>query len=126
MVGAVRIRVSVIRYGRKQKSEDTNKPSSPIQLTLQLTREPLPHETAKEPKPDRPSKWADLMQRAFKVDLLACDCGGRLQFIDCYCERKQIDEILRSLGMSEAESQSSQQRAPPEPRDNGPLFRHGK
>ena len=81
---------------------------------------------AKKPKPDRLSKWADLMQRAFKVDLLACDCGGRLQFIDCYCEKKKIDEILRALGMSEDEPQLSQQRAPPKARDTGPLFRLAK
>jgi len=119
-------RASVIRYGRKEKPKDTNSPSSPTQLPLRFTSKPLPIEIAKEPKPDRPSKWADLMERAFKIDVLACDCGGRLQFIDCYCERKQIDEILRSLGMSESDSESSQGRAPPEPRDNGPLFRWAK
>jgi hypothetical protein len=59
-------RASVIRYGRKKKTQETNKPSSPIQLTLKLTSETLPIETAKEPKPDRPSKWAELMQRALE------------------------------------------------------------
>lgn len=70
-------RVSVIRYSRKQEPEDTNQPSSPTQLPLQFASEPLPIETAKKPNADRPSKWADLTQKAFKIDVLPCDCRGR-------------------------------------------------
>jgi len=115
-------RSSVTRYGRKEKSDDTAKQSSPKQLTLKLISEPIPIITPKQPKASRPSKWAELMQRAFKIDVLACECGGRLKFIDCYCETKKIDEILRSLGLSQGDPQSRQERAPPKTRDNGPLF----
>lgn len=55
------------------------------------------------------------MQRASKVDVLACDCVARLRFIGRYCERRKIDEVLRSLGISDSESQASQERAPPKP-----------
>jgi len=116
-------RASVIRYGRKPESESIAEASSPKQLTLPLISESISTVQTKATQASRPSKWSELMQRAFKCDVLACDCGGRLRFIDCYCERKKIDETLRSLGMSEADVESSQERAPPKPRDDGPLFR---
>ena len=57
---------------------------------------------AKVPRPKRdPSRipWAELLQRVFMDDVLACPCGGRRKVIAFVNERKIIDEILDHLGL---------------------------
>ncbi len=45
--------------------------------------------------------WANLMRRAFGIDVLAClRCGGRLRLIAIIDDAKVIDEILASVGRS--------------------------
>jgi len=45
--------------------------------------------------------WANLMRRAFGIDVLAClRCGGRLRLIAIIDDAKVIDEILASAGRS--------------------------
>ena len=45
--------------------------------------------------------WAQLMQRAFDVDVLVCRaCGGRLQLIATILDPETIRAMLRSLGLA--------------------------
>ena len=44
--------------------------------------------------------WADLLQRTFAIDVLACpDCGGRLRFLATIEDRAVIEKILRHLDL---------------------------
>jgi hypothetical protein len=59
--------------------------------------------------------WADLMERTFGVDVLACSrCGGR-PLIALIEEAAVIQWILRHLGLPEAVPTPSPARAPPLP-----------
>ena len=54
--------------------------------------------------------WAQLMRRAFDVDVLACRaCGGRLQLIATILDPVTIRAILRSMGVAT----EAADRAPP-------------
>ena len=60
--------------------------------------------------------WADLMQRTFGLDVLACArCGGRLRLIALIEEAAVIRRILRHLGLPETVPTPSPARAPPLP-----------
>jgi hypothetical protein len=57
-----------------------------------------------------PSTWAQLMRRAFDIDVLACPaCGGRLRLIAFILDSQTIRAMLGSLGVSTEEPD----RAPP-------------
>ena len=44
--------------------------------------------------------WADLLERTFAIDVLACpDCGGRLRLLATIADRAVIEKILRHLGL---------------------------
>jgi len=44
--------------------------------------------------------WADLLQRTFAIDVLACpECGGRLRFLAAIEDRAVIAKILGHLGL---------------------------
>lgn len=44
--------------------------------------------------------WADLMRRAFDVDLLACPrCGGRMRLIATIEDAQVLRKILAHLGL---------------------------
>jgi len=44
--------------------------------------------------------WAELLQRTFSVDVLACpECGGRLRFLATIAQREVIEKILSHLGL---------------------------
>ena len=46
------------------------------------------------------SCWAELMKRAFKIDVLTCPkCKGAKRLIACIMDRKTFVEILGSTGM---------------------------
>jgi hypothetical protein len=61
--------------------------------------------TARPPPPNgytRPKHyaWADLLQRTFAVDVLACpECGGRLRFLATIEDRAVIEKILGHLDL---------------------------
>jgi hypothetical protein len=60
--------------------------------------------------PRRGWTWAQLMQRAFDVDVLACRaCGGRLRLIATILDPSTIRAILRSMGLAT----ETTDRAPP-------------
>ena len=63
-----------------------------------------------EPVRPRHWAWADLMRRAFDLDVLACPrCGGRMRLIATIDDAKVIDEILSGL----ARPAERVDRAPP-------------
>jgi hypothetical protein len=44
--------------------------------------------------------WADLLRRAFEIDVLACpECGGRLHLVATIEQRAVIERILAHLGL---------------------------
>jgi hypothetical protein len=44
--------------------------------------------------------WADLLRRAFEIDVLACpDCGGRLRLVATIEQRALIEKILSHLDL---------------------------
>ena len=54
---------------------------------------------AVRPGPER-NRWAELMQRTFEVDVLACPrCGGRLRLVALIQQASVIKRILRHLGL---------------------------
>jgi hypothetical protein len=54
---------------------------------------------AKPRRHDAKIPWAELLQRVFLLDVLACPCGGRRQVIAFITEQKVIKAILESLGL---------------------------
>src|SRR5436309_7091449 len=62
------------------------------------------------PAPSRHWAWANLMRRAFEIDVLACPrCGGRLRLIATVEDPDAIRAILAAV----AASQEFAGRAPP-------------
>lgn len=44
--------------------------------------------------------WADLLERTFAIDVLACpECGGRLRFLATIEDRAVVEKILRHLDL---------------------------
>ena len=69
--------------------------------------------------------WADLMQRTFGVDVLACPrCGGRLRLTALIEQAAVIQRILRHLELPDAVPTPSPARAPPLPIRGDWNFRH--
>jgi hypothetical protein len=57
--------------------------------------------------------WADLLQRTFSIDVLACpDCGGRLRFVATIEDRAVIEKILRHLDLPMDSAAAAPARAP--------------
>jgi len=58
--------------------------------------------------------WADLMQRSFSLDVLACPrCGGRMRLIALIDQASVIQRILRHLGLPTGIPAGCPARAPP-------------
>lgn len=58
---------------------------------------------------------AELTQRGFDLDVLACDCGGRREVIALIKSRDAIERILRYVGIDHEPVIPSRARAPPRP-----------
>ena len=59
-------------------------------------------------------RWADLMRRAFDVDVLACPrCGGRLRLVALLETSPVTARILRHLGLPSEVPAARPARAPP-------------
>ena len=66
------------------------------------------------PTEQRAIKWAELMRRAFDLDVLACPrCSGRLKLIACTTKPAAIRAILQHLGLPTEAPQPHPARAPP-------------
>jgi hypothetical protein len=58
--------------------------------------------------------WADLMRRAFELDVLACPrCGGRMRLIATIKDPRVIRRILAHLGLPTEPSDPCPSRPPP-------------
>ncbi len=71
--------------------------------------------------------WADLMRRAFDIDVLACPrCGGRMRLIATIEDPRVIRRILAHLGLPTQGSDPRPSRPPPPGRsaDLFPVLRH--
>jgi hypothetical protein len=77
------------------------------------TRPSAAAEASEEPTPApvcRHWAWADLMRRAFDIDVLACPrCGGRLRLIATV----EDPDAIRTILVAVAGSQELAERAPP-------------
>ncbi len=58
-------------------------------------------------------RWAELMRRAFDVDVLVCECGARREVISCITQRSVARRILRHLGLADEPPAQAPPRAPP-------------
>ncbi|MFN2444699.1 MAG: transposase [Vicinamibacterales bacterium] len=66
---------------------------------------------------DRGWRWADLMRRAFDVDVLACPwCGGRLRLLAVLEASAVTTRILQHLGLPTTVPEARPSRAPPDSR----------
>ena len=68
-------------------------------------------------------QWAELMQRTFGLDVLACPrCGGRLRLVGLIEQASVVQRILRHLGLPTEIPERRPARAPP--RHHGPTEDH--
>jgi hypothetical protein len=75
-------------------------------------------------KPSRAGayQWAELMQRTFALDVLACPhCGGRLRFVALIEQASVVQRILRHLGLPIEIPEARPARAPPRPLETADL-----
>ena len=56
-------------------------------------------EPSKPRRPDSKIRWADLLQRVFREDILACPCGARRRVIAFITKQAVIKAILEHLGL---------------------------
>lgn len=79
---------------------------------------------APPPEPDRPPRldWAALLQRVHKIDVLACECGGRLHVIAFVTNTRVARKILDHLGIPVEKPALCPARAPPQLDLPGPGF----
>ena len=62
----------------------------------------------------RHDSWAELMQRAFAIDVLACpECGGRLRLLATIISSDAIQRILSHLQLPTSLPVLAPARAPP-------------
>jgi hypothetical protein len=93
--------------------------SPPAQASVESEARPEPAVSA-QPSRREPSNllWAELMQRSFGFDVLACpQCGGRLRLIAVIDEARVIRRILGHLGLPTEVPAARPSRAPPMPFD---------
>jgi hypothetical protein len=71
----------------------------------------LPEPLSKAPGKRRYWAWADLMRRAFELDVLACPrCGGRMRLLATIEDPRVVRRILAHLGLP---TEVPQPRPPP-------------
>lgn len=65
-------------------------------------------------KPPRNLSWAELMQRSFGLDVLACpDCGGRMRYLATIFAADGLHRMLRAKGYTCAALPVRPARGPP-------------
>ncbi len=70
-------------------------PSEPVEA-IETTQQV---QARKPRRPDSKIRWAELLQRVFREDVLACPCGGRRRVLAFVTERNAIRAILEHLGL---------------------------
>lgn len=106
-----KLRSRVIAFGAVPKP--TQPSDSP--LAAAIGGEDSPAKPQPTDKPRRPNyTWADLMRRAFEIDVLACPhCGGRLKLLSAVMRTEAIRAILENLGLPTDAPELRPARAPP-------------
>jgi hypothetical protein len=83
---------------------------------------PTPHQRRRNPAVSGASarslgqsgySWAELMKRAFEVDVLLCECGGRRDVIASITDLAVARRILSHLGLPDRPPSSAPPRLPP-------------
>jgi hypothetical protein len=65
--------------------------------------------------------WADLLEKVFAVDVLACpECGGRLRLIAFIAEARVARRILDHLGLDSTGPPTARARAQPDALEPAP------
>ncbi len=73
-------------------------------------------EERRQHRPRRRYRWAELMQRVFKVDVLVCEhCGGRRRVLTFLTDPPVLRAILEHLGLPADPPTVAPARPPPEP-----------
>jgi hypothetical protein len=57
--------------------------------------------------------WADLLRRTFQIDILACECGGRLRLLATIEEPAVVKRILKQLDLPIETPSPAPARSPP-------------
>ncbi len=66
------------------------------------------------PRPPRHWRWADLMRRAFDIDVLACPhCGNRMRLLATIEDPRVAEQILTHLGLPSAPVRAGSAQPPP-------------
>jgi hypothetical protein len=74
-------------------AEDRRRNRAAAKRDVKASPEPLPLRTYRVP-------WADLLEKVFAIDVLACpECGGRLRLIAFIAEARVARKILDHLGL---------------------------
>lgn len=90
--------------------------SGSYHVTKEASRFILSDEDASRVQPSRAGayQWAELMQRTFALDVLACPrCGGRLRLVALIEQAAVVQRILRHLGLPAEVPEPRPARAPP-------------
>ncbi|MGC4121249.1 MAG: hypothetical protein QM765_43065 [Myxococcales bacterium] len=61
-------------------------------------------------------RWADLMRKAWGVDVLDCPCGGKRKFVEEVCSPEKIRQTLERLGLWREPPEVTMARRPPQAR----------
>ncbi len=92
-------------------------PPEPAAPSLSAPDDGAPPTGPKKPRrPDSRIRWAELLQRVFREDVLACPCGGRRRVIAFITKQRVIKAILEHLGLPTTNSPIAPARgtAPPD------------
>ena len=66
------------------------------------------------PRQPRHWRWADLMRRAFDLDVLACpQCGNRMRLLATIEDPRVVEQILAHLGLPSAPVRAGPAQPPP-------------
>ncbi len=99
-------------------------PASKLRPRIVPTPPVAPEEGGADRPPDaeKPTKpagspyrpWAELLKRAFSIDVLACPrCGGRMRLVALVTEAASVRRFLRGLGEATEASARAPARGPP-------------
>ena len=82
--------------------------------SLEDTRSVSRDDTTGRPQPPRHWRWADLMRRAFDIDVLACpQCGNRMRLLATIEDPRVVEQILTHLGLPSAPVRADPAQPPP-------------
>ncbi len=83
---------------------------------LDDTRGASGNDTTGRPRPPRHWRWADLMRRAFAIDVLACpQCGNRMRLLATIEDPRVVEQLLTHLGLPSERVRADPAHAPPAP-----------